>query len=67
MERENQTLKRKLEQISGGREDLEAELNRAQKKIKMLERDKEMLSRTNAAYETERRDMEREVSKDKLT
>ena len=61
MERENETLKRKLEDISGGRGDLEAELSRAQKRIRLLERDKDYLSKNNNVYESERREMQREV------
>ncbi len=61
MERENVTLKRKLEQVEDHVKERDGEISRVNKRVRTLEKDNSMLHKTTSAYENDRRDLEREV------
>lgn len=62
MERENTSLKRKVEELEEKLHEKEAECGRLSKKMKTVEKDNDSLQRATFKYELQNRDLEREAS-----
>ena len=61
VEKENTGLKRKVEELEDRLRERDSEYSRLSKKIKLMERDNDVLTRTAQTYEAQARDLEREV------
>ena len=62
VEKENTTLKRKVEELEEKLHEKEAEYGRLSKKMRSIERDNDSLQKATHIYEQQNRDLEREVS-----
>ena len=62
MEKQNQGLKRKVAELSSIIDTKDTQFNRMEKRIKTLEGKNDMLQRTTALYEHDKRELENVVS-----
>ena len=62
VERENTSLKRKVEELEEKLHEKELEYGRLAKRVKTMERDNDSLQAATHKYEQQNRDLEREVS-----